>query len=198
VHRPEGQATHRATRAPEHPEDWPVAEDAGGALDARDRLRSAGVCLAVVAGVSAVLAWLLYAQVTVCNGAGCRQSDWSFLVLGVLTVTLPLPAFVEPAAILVADRPGRGRRLRVAGWTTAASLAWAAGWTGLVSLVAPLLPRDDSPILQALAITLVAVAVAAVVLVPLLARRRALAELGRVAYVLVPVWAIWQLSTLGG
>jgi hypothetical protein len=175
----------------------PETEEAG--VDTRARIRAGAVCLAVVAGVSAVLAWLLYAQVTsTCSGTGCLGASGGFLIVGVLAAALALPAFVEPAAIVVAERPGGRRRLRVAGWTALASLGWTALWMGLVHRAAGVLPGSDSPVLQAVTIALVALVAAVVVLVPLLGRRRAAVEVARVVFVLLTIWAIWRFGTLGG
>jgi hypothetical protein len=178
-----------STATPEPPE---------ATVDTRARLRAAAVCLAVVAGVSAVLAWLLYAEVTTtCSGAGCLGASRGFLIVGVMAAVLALPAFVEPAAIVVAGRPGGRRRLRIAGWAALASMGWTALWMGLVHRTATLLPGSDTPILQAVTIAFVALGAGTVVLVPLLGRRRAPVEIARVAFVLLVVWAVWRFSTLG-
>jgi hypothetical protein len=167
--------------------------------DTRSRLRAGAVCLGVIAGVSAVLAWLLYAEVTsTCGGTGCLGTSGGFLIVGVLATLLSLPAFVEPAAIVVTDRPGGRRRLRTAGWAALASLGWTSLWMGLVYRAAALLPGSARPVLQAVTIALVGVAAATVVLVPLLGRRRLAVEIARVLFVLLTVWAVWRFATLGG
>jgi hypothetical protein len=170
--------------------------------DTRSRLRAGAVCLAVVVGVSAVLAWLLYAEVTsTCSGAGCPGSSGGFLIVGVLAALLAMPAFVEPAAIVVADRPDgpdRRRRLRTGGWAALASLGWTSLWMGLVYWTVALLPGSDRPVLQAVTIALVGVTAATVVLLPLLGRRRVAVETARVVFVVLTLWAVWRFGTLGG
>ena len=167
-------------------------------VDTRSRLRAGAVCLAVIAGVSVVLAWLLYAEVTSsCSGTGCLGASGGFLIVGLMAAVLALPAFVEPAAIVVAARPGGRRRLRIAGWSALASLGWTALWMGLVHRTATVLPGSDSPILQAVTIAFVALIAGTVVLIPLLGRRRMPVEIARVAFVLLAVWAVWRFSTLG-
>jgi hypothetical protein len=204
VNRPETQTDPRPIPAAEQEDSLTVtAEHHDDATDlavgTRARVRAGAVCLAVVAGVSAVLAWLLYAQVTsTCSGAGCLGASGGFLLVGVLAAALSLPAFVEPAAIVVAERPGERRRLRVAGWAALASLGWTALWMGLVHRAASVLPGDDSPILQAVSIAVVALVAATVVLVPLLGRRRLPVEIARVVFVLLALWAVWRFSTLSG
>jgi hypothetical protein len=201
VNGPDTQTDPRPADTAEQREDLPVNTEeptVDQPADTRSRLRAAAVCLGVIAGVSAVLAWLLYAQVSsTCAGTGCLGASGGFLIVGVLAAALALPAFVEPAAIVVSERPGGRRRLRVAGWAALASLGWTALWMGLVHRGASLLPSSDRPILQAVTIALVALVAAAVVLVPLLSRQRVAAEIARVTYVLLAVWAIWRFSTLG-
>ncbi|HEY0487136.1 MAG TPA: hypothetical protein VGD72_12900 [Mycobacteriales bacterium] len=158
-------------------------------VDARSRLRTAGVSLAGLAGVSAVLAWALYTQVRSPSGA-----SGGFLLVGALAAGLSLPAFVEPAAIVVSGRPGRRPRLQVAGWAVVASLGWTALWMGLVDGGASLLPGDDTPILLAVTVALIAVVAGCLVLLPLLARRRAAVQAARVVCVLLAVWALWRFS----
>jgi hypothetical protein len=196
VNRPDAQTDPRPADAAEQHED--LAVSATEPADTRSRLRAAAVCLAGIAGVSAVLAWMLYTQVTsACSGTGCLGASGGFLLVGVLAAALALPAFVEPAAIVVAGRPGSRPRLRVAGWAALASLGWTALWMGLVHRAAALLPGDDTPILLAVVIALVALVAASAVLVPLLARQRMAAEIARGVYVLLAVWAIWRFSSLG-
>lgn len=196
MNRPDTQTDSLPADTAEQPEDDSVSTPEP--VDTRSRLRAAGVCLAGIAGVSAVLAWMLYTQVTsTCSGTGCLGGSGGFLLVGVLAAALALPAFVEPAAIVVAERPGSRPRLRVAGWAALASLGWTALWMGLVYRAAGVLPGDDTPILLAVTIALVALVAASVVLVPLLARQRVAAEAARVVYVLLALWAIWRFSTLG-
>jgi hypothetical protein len=204
VNGPDTQTDPRPTPAAEQEDDRTVTAEHHDATDPTaigtdPRVRAGAVCLAVVAGVSVVLAWLLYAQVTsTCSGSGCLGASGGFLLVGVLAAALALPAFVEPAAIVVAERPGARRRLRVAGWAALASLGWTALWMGLVHRFAGALPGDDSPILQAVSIAIVALVAATVVLVPLLGRRRLPVEIARVVFVLLALWAVWRFSTLGG
>jgi hypothetical protein len=206
VNRPDTAADTLFPHAAEHEDDLQVNTDhsAGSPVepssaDTRMRLRAGAVCLGVVAGVSAVLAWLLYAQVTsTCSGTGCLGASGGFLIVGVLAAALALPAYGEPASIVVSERPGAPPRLRVAGWAALASLGWTALWMGVVNRAATILPGDDSPILQAVSIAVIALVAAAVVLVPLLGRRRIGVEVARVVFALLTIWAIWHFATLGG